>query len=84
MRIPENLLAEVIANEGELRTGPVSALGVLRLALDLKETREAAMMARLALMDGTFALSGCKRTPEQESFVKSARVAIAALKGGAK
>lgn len=41
MRIPDHLLDELIENEGEMRTGPVLTIGVLRLALDLKETREA-------------------------------------------
>jgi len=41
MRIPDNLLDELIENEGEMRTGPVLTIGVLRLALDLRETRDA-------------------------------------------
>lgn len=40
MRIPQNLLEELIENEGELRSGPVNTTGILRLALDLKEARE--------------------------------------------
>lgn len=40
MRVSAALLHEVIANEGELRTGPISSTGVLRLALDLREARE--------------------------------------------
>jgi hypothetical protein len=38
-RIPEALLDELIENEGELKTGPINAIGVLRLARDLKATR---------------------------------------------
>lgn len=39
-RVPEHLLDEVIRNEGELKTGPITAMGVYRLALDLKDARE--------------------------------------------
>lgn len=40
MRIPNKMLQELIDNEGELTTGPITSIGILRLALDLKETRE--------------------------------------------
>ena len=40
LRVPEHLLDEIIRNEGELKTGPISPMGVYRLALDLKEARE--------------------------------------------
>jgi hypothetical protein len=40
MRVPQTLLEELIANEGELQSGPINNMGVLRLALDLKEARE--------------------------------------------
>lgn len=44
MRVPQNLLEELIENEGELRSGPVNTTGILRLALDLKEAREASKL----------------------------------------
>jgi hypothetical protein len=39
MRSPDDKLNEIINNHGTLATGPISALGVLRLALDLQEAR---------------------------------------------
>jgi|694.fasta_scaffold00471_64 hypothetical protein len=44
MRIPANLLDELIENEGELKSGPVATMGVLRLALDLRDARRAQRM----------------------------------------
>jgi len=41
MRVPNELLQEVIDNNGETRCGPVNSMGALRLALDLKEARKA-------------------------------------------
>lgn len=38
-RVSDERVEEIISNEGELATGPVSALGVLRLALDLHDAR---------------------------------------------
>jgi hypothetical protein len=38
-RVPSALLKELIEHEGELRTGPPHATGVLRLALDLQNAR---------------------------------------------
>lgn len=47
-RISDTVLATIIENEGEARPGhPVSALGVLRLALDLQAAR-VALRAALA------------------------------------
>lgn len=40
MRIADKYLTELIANEGQLTTGSVGNLAVLRLALDLREARE--------------------------------------------
>lgn len=40
MRVPDNLLEELIENEGELVTGPIRGIGILRLALDLREARQ--------------------------------------------
>ena len=40
MRVPQYLFEELIENEGELRGGPILPIGILRLALDLKEARE--------------------------------------------
>ena len=40
MRIDDAMLERVIANEGESDSGPVSATGVLRLALDLRDARK--------------------------------------------
>ena len=40
MRIPENLLNELIQNEGELENGPINTMGVFRLALDLRDLRK--------------------------------------------
>ena len=37
IRVPRSLLNELIENEGELRTGPINEMGILRLALDLKD-----------------------------------------------
>ena len=44
-RIPQDLLQNVIDNEGELNSGPVASMGVWRMAMDLKESR--AEIARL-------------------------------------
>lgn len=38
-RVSDEYVEEIISNKGELATGPVSALGVLRLALDLHAAR---------------------------------------------
>jgi hypothetical protein len=38
-RIPQDLLQNVIDNEGELNSGPVATMGVWRMAMDLKESR---------------------------------------------
>jgi len=38
-RIPDELLNKLIDNEGELEAGSISAMGVLRLALDLRDAR---------------------------------------------
>jgi hypothetical protein len=40
MRIPQDMLEDLIENEGETGTGPINNLGILRLALDLQEARE--------------------------------------------
>ncbi len=40
MRIADKYLTELIANDGQLQSGPVGNLAVLRLALDLREARE--------------------------------------------
>lgn len=39
MRITNKMLNELIANEGELKTGPINSMGILRMALDLKDAR---------------------------------------------
>lgn len=39
MRIPQHLLEELIENDGELKSGPINSMGILRLGLDLKEAR---------------------------------------------
>ena len=40
MRIAERYLQEIINHQGSLASGPITKLGVLRLALDLREARE--------------------------------------------
>lgn len=40
MCITNEVLKELIANEGELKHTPVATVGVFRLALDLQEARE--------------------------------------------
>ncbi len=40
MRIAAQFLAEIIEQGGKLRSGAVSNLGILRLALDLRQARE--------------------------------------------
>jgi hypothetical protein len=40
MRITDTALQELIENEGELKSGPISATGILRLALDLQDARK--------------------------------------------
>lgn len=40
MRIAEKYLAEIIDQGGRLSSGPVTEMGVLRLALDLRAARE--------------------------------------------
>lgn len=52
MRIADHFLKEIIANNGHLRVGTIEPLGVLRLALDLREAREriAALESDLALL----------------------------------
>lgn len=40
MRIAEKYLSEIIDQGGRLATGPVTEMGVLRLALDLRAARE--------------------------------------------
>ena len=39
MRISDKMLNKLIENEGELLEGSISAMGVLRLALDLRDAR---------------------------------------------
>ena len=39
MRLLNAHIDELVKNGGELRTGPINSLGVLRLALDLKDAR---------------------------------------------
>ena len=39
-RVSEAMLHQLIKNGGQLRSGPVNSMGVLRLALDLAEARE--------------------------------------------
>ena len=41
MRVSNASLNELIANHGELSTSPLNALGILRLALDLRDARAA-------------------------------------------
>jgi hypothetical protein len=52
-RISDRHLDELIENDGELSTGPINSLGVLRLALDLKElrNRSATALSRRGLLD---------------------------------
>jgi len=40
MRIAEKYLAELIEHGGQLKSGPVTEMGILRLALDLRAARE--------------------------------------------
>lgn len=40
MRIHHTALQELVDNAGELKHGPINSVGVLRLALDLRDTRE--------------------------------------------
>jgi len=39
-RVADHFLDEIILYEGKLQTGPINDMGILRLALDLKELRE--------------------------------------------
>jgi hypothetical protein len=49
MRIADKYLKELVANDGQLTTGPVGHLAVLRLALDLREAREQIAQLEVAL-----------------------------------
>lgn len=49
MRIADKYLKELIANNGQLASGPIVPLGVLRLALDLREAREQIAQLEVAL-----------------------------------
>ncbi len=46
MRIENHSVEELIANGGELKVGPVNQIGVLRLALDLRDARQELLKAR--------------------------------------
>ena len=39
-RIPQDKLEELIQHDGRLSSGPINEMGIVRLALDLKEARE--------------------------------------------
>jgi len=39
-RVKSKYLDELIENEGELQSGPINTMGILRLALDLRDARE--------------------------------------------
>ncbi len=56
-RVAQALLLELIENGGELRSGPVATLGVLRLAIDLRDAREE--LARLREQAAQSAGAGC-------------------------
>lgn len=51
MRIPDSILQEVIENDGDTKGGPVNSMGVLRLALDLKEARADLKEARAEISE---------------------------------
>lgn len=65
MRIAEKYLKELIDHEGKLANGAVLPLGILRLALDLREARE-----KIAELESTLALREASppkpRAPQQQ------------------
>lgn len=84
-RLPENLLRELLDNDGELKTGPIIPIGVYRLANDLMATRNDYTrllaqneMLRKALEDVTD-ICDVKCTPDYErvnSVIAQARAAL--------
>ena len=80
MRISDKMLQTLIDNEGELLPlSPTSAMGVLRLALDLRDARKDIIALVLRLMNedpDTF-------SPEvSEVMAKYTSKAMAIIKGG--
>lgn len=70
-RIKDEVLEELVDNEGELRTGPVSTIGVLRLALDLQDVR--AKLAKLMMFKAATGASELRVNAER--YLRAAQAA---------
>lgn len=75
MRVPKELLEEVIRFSGELKNGPINEMGVLRLALDLQDARRETREAQLDLEHLLSAMEFIRKSGDPDAaFMQGARI----------
>ncbi len=70
MRISTRFLKELIEHQGRLKDGPIGQMGVLRMALDLREAQE-----KIAQLESTIALREATQKPQSAQQQRRLHVA---------